>query len=57
MLHTTRAFVIKAIKHGDRSVVLKAYAELLGMRSYMVRVVEEQGWPLLPYNRLTGWKW
>lgn len=37
MLHTTRAIVLRAIKHGDRTVVLKAYTEQFGLRGYMVR--------------------
>jgi DNA repair protein RecO (recombination protein O) len=37
MLHTTRAVVLKTIRHGDRSTVLKAYTERFGLRSYMVR--------------------
>jgi DNA repair protein RecO (recombination protein O) len=37
MLHTTRAIVLKTIRHGDRTVVLKAFTEQFGLRSYMVR--------------------
>lgn len=37
MLHTTRAIVLRTIRHGDRSVVLKAYTEAFGLRSYAVR--------------------
>jgi len=55
MLHTTRAFVIKTIKHGDRTVVLKVFTELFGMRSYMVRVGGKTGVAaaaLQPLNRV-----
>lgn len=38
MLHTTRAFVLKTIRHGDGTVVLKAFTESLGVRSFLVRV-------------------
>ncbi len=38
MLHTTRAVVLRTIKHGDHTTVLKAYTEAFGARSYMVRV-------------------
>lgn len=37
MLHTTRAIVLRTIRHGDRSVVLKTYTERNGLRSYLVR--------------------
>lgn len=37
MLHTTGAIVLRTFKHGDRTTVLKAYTELFGLRSYMVR--------------------
>ncbi len=43
MLHTTRAIVLKTIKHGDRAVVLKAYTELFGLRSYVIRVGGKSG--------------
>ncbi len=36
-LHTTRAIVLRTFRHGDSSVVLKAYTEAFGTRSYMVR--------------------
>lgn len=38
MLHTTHAVVLRTFKHGDRSTVLRAYTELFGARSYMVRI-------------------
>lgn len=37
MLHTTRAVVLRTFRHNDHSVVLKAYTEVFGARSYMVR--------------------
>lgn len=37
MVQTTRAIVLRAIKHGDKSTVLRAYTERFGLRSYMVR--------------------
>ncbi len=40
MLHTTRAVVLRTVKHGDNSIVLKAYTEAFGARSYMVRTTK-----------------
>lgn len=37
MLHTTRAVALRAIRHGDGSVVLRTYTEAFGARSYLVR--------------------
>ncbi|MBK8614154.1 MAG: DNA repair protein RecO [Flavobacteriales bacterium] len=37
MLQTTRAIVLRTIRHGDRGLVLKAFTESFGLRSYMVR--------------------
>ena len=37
MLQTTRAIVLRTIRHGDRGLVLKAFTESSGLRSYMVR--------------------
>jgi DNA repair protein RecO (recombination protein O) len=37
MLQTTRAIVLRTIRHGDRGIVLKAFTEAFGLRSYMVR--------------------
>lgn len=37
MLVTTEAFALRAIAHGDRSVVLKAWTRHAGARSYLVR--------------------
>lgn len=37
MLHTTRAVVLRTVKHADKSTVLRAYTEDFGLRSYMVR--------------------
>ena len=55
MLHTTRAFVLKTIRHGDSTVVLKAYTETLGLRSFLVRVGKKGGVSqaaLQPLNRI-----
>lgn len=38
MLFTTRAIVLKAIRHGDNTVILRAYTETAGLRSLLVRV-------------------
>lgn len=38
MLRTTRAIVLRTVRHGDRTVVLKAYTEHAGARAYLVRV-------------------
>lgn len=38
MLHTTRAVVLRTIKHGDNAIILKAYTEAFGARSYIVRI-------------------
>lgn len=37
MLHTTRAVVLRMVKYGDRSVILNAYTEQFGARSYLMR--------------------
>ena len=37
MLQTTKAVALRLIKYGDRSVVLNAYTEQFGARSYLVR--------------------
>lgn len=55
MLHTTKGIVLKIIRHGDRTVVLKAYTEQFGVRSYMVRAGGKGGIHtalLQPLNRL-----
>lgn len=36
-VYTTRAIVLRAFRHGDNSAVLKAYTEVFGARTYMVR--------------------
>jgi len=36
-VHTTRAIVLRTIRHGDKGVVLKAFTESFGLRGYMVR--------------------
>ena len=38
MLHTTRAIVLRTFKHGDSAIILKAYTEAFGARSYIVRI-------------------
>jgi len=55
MLQTTRAIVLKTIRHGDHTVVLKAWTERFGTRSYMVRTGGKRGAAtaaLRPLNRL-----
>ena len=37
MLHTTKALVLRTIRHTDSTLVLKAYTEAFGLRSYLVR--------------------
>ena len=43
MLHTTRALVLRTIRHTDSTVVLKAYTEAFGLRSYLVRTPKGAG--------------
>lgn len=43
MLHTTRAVVLRTFKHGDNAIILKAYTELFGARSYIVRISKRGG--------------
>ena len=43
MLHTTRAIVLRTIRHGERTVILKAYTEQFGLRSYVVRAGGRSG--------------
>ena len=43
MVYTTRAIVLKTFKHGDRTVVLKAFTELHGLRSFLVRAGGKSG--------------
>ncbi len=55
MLHTTRAIVLKTIRHGDTSIILKAYTRHFGLRSYVVRSSRKKGGRqamLQPLNRL-----
>jgi DNA repair protein RecO (recombination protein O) len=55
MLHTTRAIVLRTIRHGERAVILKAYTEQLGLRSCIVHVSRRRGLGpamLQPLNRL-----
>ena len=54
MLQTTRAIVLKTIRHGDHTVVLKAWTERFGKRSYLVRM-GKRGAPasaMQPLNRI-----
>ncbi len=37
MVLTTRAIVLRTIKHGDKSAVLRVFTERFGLRSYIVR--------------------
>lgn len=37
MLQTTKAVVLRTVKYADKSVVLRAYTQQFGLRSYMVR--------------------
>jgi DNA repair protein RecO (recombination protein O) len=37
MLQTTKAVVLRTVRHADKSTVLRAYTERFGLRSYMVR--------------------
>ena len=55
MLVTTRAIVLKTIRHGDRTVVLKAWTERSGLRSLVLRTGGKRGVSnaaLQPLNRL-----
>lgn len=55
MLHTTRAIVLKTIRHGDSTVVLRALTEVSGVRSFLIRVGRKGGATqaaLQPLNRL-----
>lgn len=55
MLITTRAVVLRVIEHGDSSVVLRAWTEHGGIRSYVVRSSKRRGTSaalLQPLNRL-----
>lgn len=36
-VHTTRAIVLRTVRHGDKGVVLKAFTEAFGLRGYMLR--------------------
>lgn len=55
MLITTRAIVLRTIRHGDKSAVLKLYTEHHGLRGYAVRMGGKSGIPpalLEPLQRL-----
>ncbi len=43
MLRTVRAIVLKTVKYGDRTVILKAWTEHGGTRSYVVRTGGKKG--------------
>lgn len=48
MLHTTRAVVLRTVRHGDRSVVLRSYTEAFGARSYMLRAARRGATSVIP---------
>lgn len=52
MLHTCRAFVLKTFRHGDKSVVLKAYTDHAGLRTYLVRTGKRGTAALQALNRV-----
>lgn len=55
MVYTTKAIVLKTIKHGDHTIVLKAFTQLHGLRSLLVHVGRRGGVPpasLQPLNRV-----
>ncbi|MDQ3101277.1 MAG: DNA repair protein RecO [Bacteroidota bacterium] len=55
MLHTTRAIVLRTIRHGDSSVILKAFTQRSGLRSFVVRTGAKKGIRMAmlePLNRL-----
>lgn len=55
MLQTARAIVLKAIRHGDRTIILKAWTTHAGTRSYALRAGSKSGpsmAALQPLNRL-----
>lgn len=55
MTHTTKAIVLKVIRHGDHTVVLKAMTEQWGVRSFIVRAGGKSGVAraaMQPLNRL-----
>ncbi len=43
MLLTTRAIVLRTIRHGDRGVVVQAYTERSGRRAYYTRISGKAG--------------
>lgn len=55
MLQTTQGIVLKTIRHGDSSVILKAFTQRSGLRSYVVRTSAKKGTRmamLQPLNRI-----
>ncbi len=55
MLITTKAFVLRTIRHGDNTLVLKAWTERSGLRTYLVRAGNKRGVAMAvvqPLNRV-----
>jgi len=54
MPQTTRGIVLRTVRHGDRTVVLKAWTERFGLRAYLVRTGGKGATAaaLQPLNRL-----
>ncbi len=52
MLCTTRAVVLRTVKHTDGRVVLRAYTERLGLRSFLVRTGAGSATPSAPLQAL-----
>lgn len=55
MLHTTRAVALRTFRHTDNTLVMKAYTEAFGARSYLVRTGKRAGMrqaPVQPLDRL-----
>jgi DNA repair protein RecO (recombination protein O) len=55
MLLTTRAVVLRTVRHGEHTVVLKAWTRHAGLRAYLVRISRAKGITaaaLQPLNRL-----
>lgn len=43
MLHTTRAIVLRTIRHGDHKAVITAFTERFGLRAYVVHLSRRNG--------------
>ena len=54
MLHTVSAIVLRTIRHGETTTILKCYTDRFGLRSYVVRTGRKgtRMALLLPLNRL-----